>query len=150
MRPCDLVQQSLILAASGPIHDHRDPDERDTPSQQVEAIRLDSVDAPAPQNGEDDEDTPVRGVDAPEIGWLEGWDDAVKNERDRPGEGIERGSPSRSQSQTRYPPPISQSPAKAKKTIDLRISLMVPIVLDASSLCTGTVGRHPRPLTALY
>jgi len=88
-----VCRRRWTLAASRPVHDHCNADERDNTAQQIEAVRFDSVDAPSPQDGERDEDAAVSGIDAPEVRRLESWDDAIEKESDPAGKAVDPGSP---------------------------------------------------------
>lgn len=64
------------------IHDHRDPDEADRCSDEIEAIRLESIDHSTPRQRPGHEDAAVRSQDPPEVRiGLQRCDEPVRSER---------------------------------------------------------------------
>lgn len=76
------------------IHDDGHAGERDDAANDVEAVRLHSVDEPAPENGERNENSSVRGVNAPKVSFrLQHGDNAVNDEDGGAGETEEQAAP---------------------------------------------------------
>jgi Major Facilitator Superfamily len=60
----------LAYSAARPIHDERDPDERDTRTHKIKLVRGDSINLPSPQQRKHDEHAAIGGIDASEMGRL--------------------------------------------------------------------------------
>lgn len=65
-----------------PIHDHTNANKADGPSCKVKHIRRLAVNAPAPKQGKDDEDSAISRINAAKMRWLQGRDHAIKKKND--------------------------------------------------------------------
>ncbi len=61
-----------------PVHDHGDPDQAEAGSDQVGWVWGMSVNSPAPEEREDDEDASVSRIDSPEVRRLQCGNNSVK------------------------------------------------------------------------
>jgi hypothetical protein len=125
-RVAHIALPSPARSPPGRVHDDGDPGEGDEPADQVVAVGDNAVDAPPPGDGEGDEDAAVSRVHPPEVRGLERGDDLYTKRIKTPAAASQALLRSRSQSQMRYPPPISQRPAATKYASDLMTDMRPP------------------------